>query len=96
MSYHGSTPTLLIVSSLFVHLLGASSTPQDLDYGVFQGSVLGLFCFSVYLLPLGKIITVHHSGRKYTFWANDSQLYFIFGPFEVNAVNDNMEISSWI
>ncbi len=50
-----------------IHLIGASSTPWNLHYGVLQGSVLGPFCFSIYSLPLGKIITSHHSGTKYLF-----------------------------
>ncbi len=74
-----------------VHLLGASLTPWHLDYGVPQGSVLGPFGFSVYLLPLGKIITAHHSGTKYHFWTDDSQVHIIFEPSEGGAANDNME-----
>ncbi len=84
-----------------VHLLGDSSTPRDLDYWVPQGSVLEPFCFSVYLLPLGKIITAHHRGTKYHFCANDSQLYLISELSEAGAANDNIvslikDISQWL
>ncbi len=66
-----------------------------------QGSVLGPFCFSVYTLPLGKIITACQSGTKYCFWADDSHLYLIFEPLEAGAANNDMEsliedISQWL
>ncbi len=44
--------------------------------------------FIHYLL---EISTAHHSGTKYYFWADDSQLYLIFESWEAGATNDNME-----
>ncbi len=55
---------------------GASSTPRDLKYGVPQGSVLGPFLFSIYLLPLREILLKH--GIPYKLYADDNQIYIIF------------------
>ncbi len=73
-----------------VHLLGASSTLQDLDYGVPQGSILGPFCFSIYSLPLGKIITAHHSGTKYHFWA-----MIVSYILSLNLLKQVLQMTTW-
>ena len=50
-----------------------------LHYGVPQGSVLGPILFSLYTNPISSIIH-YHSGIKYHFYADDTQLYITLSP----------------
>ena len=59
---------------------GAESIGHSLDCGVPQGSVLGPKLFSMYIKPLGDIITKH--GFRYHQYADDSQIYLAFKPKE--------------
>ena len=53
---------------------GVNSSSMRLTCGVPQGSVSGLILFTIYMLPLGKII----SRLQYHMYADDCQLYTTF------------------
>jgi hypothetical protein len=59
-----------------VQIEGSSSSKQDLNCGVPQGSVLGPILFSIYTAPLGDIVRSNNTNHH--LYADDTQLYVFF------------------
>ena len=63
-----------------VTVQGEESHSRELNFGVPQGSVLGPQLFTVYTMPLGRILRAH--GLDYHFFKDDSQLYVFVSPIQ--------------
>ena len=68
------------VNTPFVMIDGVKYDVKDLQFSVPQGSVPGPILYSLYISLLGDI--VRHDGLEFHLYADDTQLYFAFGPFQ--------------
>ena len=68
---------------------GVTSQPKLLDCGVPQGSVLGPILFTIYTASLGQLL--RQLDVQYHFYADDSQLWVIFKPPELDTAIGQME-----
>lgn len=75
------------------------SAVAKLSWGVPQGSVLSPLLFSLYILPLGHIISSFKI-ISYHLYADDIQLYISFKPWELDKLSTLMdclkEINGWM
>ena len=90
--------TYLSDREYFVALGVHSSETRPMTCGVPQGSILGPLLFSLYMLPLGSIVSRH--GVNYHCYADDTQIYISvsrndYGSIDalVNCLND---INAWM
>ena len=70
-----------------VHIDGSLSCPQDVRFGVPQGSVLGPFLFCLYTTSISQIITTHDVSHH--MYADDTQVYL-----ELSQSDTHKSISS--
>lgn len=82
-----------------VHIQGVSSSPQPLNLGVPQGSVLGPVLFTLYSAPIAEIARRH--GLRVHLYADDTQLYISFSPGQaavtvVRVERCVAEIKAWL
>jgi hypothetical protein len=64
--------------SYFVFVGDSISADRSINYGAFQGTILGPWIFNLYMSPLAKIIEGH--GLDFHIFSDDIQIYAFFRP----------------
>ena len=63
---------------------GTSSKSQDMEYGLPQGSIFGPKSFTIYTIPIGRIIKKYK--LSYHIYADDIQIYTSFVPSDSTSI----------
>ena len=82
-----------------VHIDGSRSCPQDLHFGVPQGSVLGPFLFCLYTTSISQLINTHDVSHH--MYADDTQVYIELSQSDthksISSLSDCLtDISLWM
>uniref|UniRef100_A0A3B1JQW8 Reverse transcriptase domain-containing protein n=1 Tax=Astyanax mexicanus TaxID=7994 RepID=A0A3B1JQW8_ASTMX len=82
----------------FVRINDMSSSYTKVRYGIPQGSILGPLLFTLYMLPLGKVIRKHNV--NFHCYADDTQLFISAQPDDrvrLKKIEDCVEdVKSWM
>ena len=82
-----------------IHIDGSLSCPQDLHFGVPQGSVLGPFLFCLYTTSISQMINTHDVSHH--MYADDTQVYIELSQSDthksISSLSDCLtDISLWM
>ena len=78
------------------------STKCSLEYSLPQGSIVGPLSFTIYTIPIGRVIQQHEV--SYHLYADDIQLYISFDPSSASSISHALltltkcinDIESWM
>ena len=81
---------------------GVYSMAKEMEYGLPQGSIIGPRAFTIYTIPIARIIKKHN--LSYHFYADDKQIYTSFYPSDPSSIHAALssitacikEIQSWM
>ena len=82
--WHTATCDCLINRQQRIHIDGSLSCPQDLHFGVPQGSVLGPFLFCLYTTSISQMINTHDDSHH--MYADDTQVYIELSQSDTHTV----------
>ena len=76
-SYFTGRTTAVVIDDIY-------STAQTMNYGLPQGSILGPRAFTIYTIPIGRIIQKH--SLSFHMYADDIQIFCSFKPSDPSSI----------